>query len=65
MLLEVLLSFLRSWNRYTEYIVSFVHAALGSLFLVVFYVCLTVLGDPLLNPELNLCSTILLLIFLV
>lgn len=60
MLMELLLSFLRPRKRYTKDIVSFVHAALGPLFLVVFNVALTCLRE---SRELELRSTVLLMIF--
>lgn len=53
MLMELLLSFFRPRRRYTKDIVSFVHAALGPLLLVVLNVGLTGLPKSLLECELE------------
>ncbi len=64
MLIELLMSLLRSRKRYPKDVVSFIHAALGPLFLVVFDVSLTSLSESLLKRELQQSpSTIFLYVF--
>jgi hypothetical protein len=64
MLVELLMSLLRSRKRYTKDVVSFIHAALRPLFLVVFDVSLASLSEPLLKRELQQSpSTIFLYVF--
>ena len=61
-LVKLLVSILRSWERDTEDVVSFIHAALGPLLLVIFDVSLTGLSEPLLERHLEQCPTIFLYI---
>jgi hypothetical protein len=64
MLIELLMSLLRSRKRDPEDVVSFIHAALRPLFLVVFDVSLASLSEPLLKRELQQSpSTIFLYVF--
>lgn len=60
-LLILLMSLLR--KRSTKDVVSFIHTALGPLFLVVFYVCMTGLSQPLFNCKLEQSPTIFLNVF--
>ena len=62
MLLKLLVSILRSWERDTKDVVSFIHAALGPLLLVIFDVGLTGLSEPLLERHLEQRPTIFLYI---
>jgi hypothetical protein len=57
MLIELLMSLLRSRKRYPKDVVSFIHAALRPLFLVVFDVSLASLSEPLLKRELQQSPT--------
>jgi hypothetical protein len=57
MLIELLMPLLRSRKRYPKDVVSFIHAALRPLFLVVFDISLTSLSEPLLKRELQQCPT--------
>jgi hypothetical protein len=57
MLVELLMPLLRSRKRNPKDVVSFIHAALRPLFLVVFDVSLTSLSEPLLKRELQQSPT--------
>lgn len=62
MLVKLLVSILRSWERDTKDVVSFIHAAFGPLLLVIFDVGLTSLSEPLLERHLEQRPTIFLYI---